>query len=307
MLAPITAGADAYVQSDAPTTNFGTATTLNNQSGTPEARAYVKFTVSGVTGTITKATFRAFTQTSSGSGYELHSVADTTWTEGGLTYSNRPAVGALIGSAVNFTANTWTSVDVTSVVKANGTFSFEMNATSSNPKKYSSRESGANAPQLVLETSAPAGEPAAIAARPAVARPRRSGLPTRRNCCAGHRCLGPARGGSERDLQRSGQWSERQLRRGRRDGHGRLGQRRVATAPQFTANNTAGSFSVSASVAGVSAPATFAPTNAAASAEPARLPPPLAVAEPATVGTAYTTNLAAQGDRRLGPARGERA
>ena len=53
---------------------------------------------------------------------------------------------------------------MTSVVKANGTFSFEMNATSTSLKKYASRESGANAPQLVLETSAPASQPAAVAA-----------------------------------------------------------------------------------------------------------------------------------------------
>ena len=115
-----------------------------------------------MTGTITKATFRVFTQTSSGSGYALHSVADNTWTETGLIYTNRPAVGAVIGSAVNITANTWTSVDVTSVVKTAGVYSFEMNATSANVKKYASRETGANAPQLVLETSAPASQPAAI-------------------------------------------------------------------------------------------------------------------------------------------------
>ena len=113
---------------------------------------------------ITKATFRVFTQTSSGTGYALHSVADNSWTETGLNYTNRPAVGAVIGSAVNFTANTWTSVDVTSVVKTTGTYSFEMNATSTSLKKYASRESGANAPQLVLETSAPASQPAGVSA-----------------------------------------------------------------------------------------------------------------------------------------------
>ena len=52
-------------------------------------------------------------------------------------------------------------MDVTSVVKTTGMYSFEMNATSANLKKYASRESGANAPQLVLETSAPASQPAA--------------------------------------------------------------------------------------------------------------------------------------------------
>ena len=84
VLAPIVAGADAYVQSDLAATNFGTAATLNNVSGTPEALAYLKFDASGVTGTITKATFRVFTQTSSGSGYALHTVADNSWTETGI-------------------------------------------------------------------------------------------------------------------------------------------------------------------------------------------------------------------------------
>ena len=83
VLAPITPSADAYVQSDVPSMNFGTAATLNNIAGTPEARAYVKFDVSGVSGTITKATFRAFTQTSSGRATS-YTVADNTWTEAGL-------------------------------------------------------------------------------------------------------------------------------------------------------------------------------------------------------------------------------
>ena len=87
----------------------------NNTS--PDTRAYLKFNLSGISGTVTKATFRAYTQTSSGSGYELHQVADNSWVEPGLTYSNRPAVGATIGSAVNFTANTWTSVDVSTYVR----------------------------------------------------------------------------------------------------------------------------------------------------------------------------------------------
>ena len=69
VLAPILPSADAYVQSDLAATNFGTAATLNNVSGTPEALAYLKFNVSGVSGTITKATLRVFTQTSSGTGY----------------------------------------------------------------------------------------------------------------------------------------------------------------------------------------------------------------------------------------------
>jgi hypothetical protein len=265
VLAPVAASEDAYVQSDVPATNFGTATTLNNVSGTPEARAYLKFNVSGVSGTITKATFRVFTQTSSGSGYELHAVGDNTWTEAGLTYANRPAVGALVGTAVNFTANTWTSVDVTSVVTANGTFSFEMNAVSTSLKKYASKESGANAPQLVLETSAPASQPAAVAATAGGGQTATVGtafttrLAARVTDASAQPVAGatvtfaaPANGASGT----FGATGATATAVSGSDG--------VATAPQLTANTTAGTYSVSASVAGVATPATFSLTNAAA-------------------------------------------
>jgi hypothetical protein len=267
VLPPIVAGADAYVQSDLPGSNFGTATTLNNVSGAPEALAFLKFTVSGVSGTITKATFRVFTQTSSGSGYELRTVADTTWSETGLNYTNRPAVGAVIGSAVNFTANTWTSVDVTSVVKTTGTYSFEMNATSANLKKYASRESGANAPQLVLETSAPATQPAAVSAVNA-STPQTAAINTAYATNLAAKVVdasaqpvagvtvtfaAPATGASG-SFGSSGASATAVS-----------GADGVATAPQFTANGTAGPFTVTASVAGVSTPASFSLTNQAAS------------------------------------------
>ena len=267
VLPPIVAGADTYVQSDLPGSNFGTATTLNNVSGAPEALAFLKFTVSGVSGTITKATFRVFTQTSSGSGYELRTVADTTWSETGLNYTNRPAVGAVIGSAVNFTANTWTSVDVTSVVKTTGTYSFEMNATSANLKKYASRESGANAPQLVLETSAPATQPAAVSAVNA-STPQTAAINTAYATNLAAKVVdasaqpvagvtvtfaAPATGASG-SFGSSGASATAVS-----------GADGVATAPQFTANGTAGPFTVTASVAGVSTPASFSLTNQAAS------------------------------------------
>ena len=267
VLPPIVASADAYVQSDQAGANFGTAATLNNVSGTPEALAFLKFDVSGVSGTITKATFRVFTQTSSGSGYALRTVADTTWSETALNYTNRPAVGAVIGSAVNITANTWTSVDVTSVVKTTGTYSFEMNATSANLKKYASRESGANAPQLVLETSAPASQPAAVSAVTA-STPQTAAVNTAYATNLAAKVVdasaqpvagvtvsfaAPATGASG-SFGSSGASAT-----------AISGADGVATAPQFTANGTAGPFTVTASVAGVSTPASFSLTNQAAS------------------------------------------
>jgi Calcineurin-like phosphoesterase len=265
VLAPITVSEDAYVQSDVPSANFGTASTLNNVSGTPEARAYLKFNVTGVSGTITKATFRVFTQTSSGSGYELHAVSDNAWTEAGLNYANRPAVGALVGTAVNFTGNTWTSVDVTSVVKNNGTFSFEMNAVSTSLKKYASKESGANAPQLVLETSAPASQPSAVAATAGSGQTATVGTTFTTNLAVKvtDASAQPVQGATVTFTAPSSGPSGSFGAAGA-TATAVSGSDGVATAPQLTANTAAGSFSVSASVAGVATPATFVLTNAAA-------------------------------------------
>ena len=267
MLPPIVASADAYVQSDQAGANFGTAATLNNVSGTPEALAFLKFDVSGVSGTITKATFRVFTQTSSGSGYALRTVADTTWSETALNYTNRPAVGAVIGSAVNITANTWTSVDVTSVVKTTGTYSFEMNATSANLKKYASRESGANAPQLVLETSAPASQPAAVSAvnastpqTAAVNTAYATNLAAKVVDASAQPVAGVTVSFAAPSTGASGSFGSSGA-----SATAISGADGVATAPQFTANATAGPFTVAASVTGVSTPASFSLTNQAAS------------------------------------------
>jgi len=81
----------ARAQSDPATSqNFGSASVLKNTTS-PDTRGFLKFNVAGINGRVTSATFRAFTQSSSGSGYELHSVADNTWTEGGLNFNNKPA------------------------------------------------------------------------------------------------------------------------------------------------------------------------------------------------------------------------
>ena len=265
----LTVSEDSYVRSDEPTGNFGTAQTLNNQSGTPEQRAYLKFNVPGVTG-ITKVTFRAFTLTSSGSGYELHSVADNSWTEGGLNYNNRPAVGPTIGRAKNFKANTWTTVDVTSVVTGSGTFSFEMNATSSSLKLYSSREAGANAPQLVIESSTPPGPPAAIAPVSGTT-PQTAAVNTAFATNLAARvtdAVGQAVSGASVTFTAPASGASGTFAGGGTTASVTTGVDGVATAPQFTANGTAGSYTATAAVAGVT-PATFNLTNTTA---PSSLP-----------------------------------
>jgi hypothetical protein len=142
--------ADAHVQADFPTTNYGGATALRID-GSPVANGYLKFGVSGLTDPVTKATLRLFVRaTGSATAVTVSSVADTTWTESSITYDTAPAIGGQLGSFAP-TAGTWATVDVTSAVKANGTYSFGLKTAATTSRSFDSKE-GANPPQLVVET-----------------------------------------------------------------------------------------------------------------------------------------------------------
>ena len=235
----------------------------NNTS--PDTRAYLKFNLTGISGNVTKATFRAFTQTSSGSGYELHSVADNSWVEPGLTYSNRPAVGGTIGTAVNFTANTWTSVDASTYVKTPGTYSFEMNGTSTSLKQYSSKE-GANPPQLVIQYT-PVATPASLTAVAGDGQSATVGtaFATQLAVKALDASSQPVAGASV-SFSAPASGASAAFAGGARTVSVTTGANGVATAPQLVANATAGAYQVSASTNGVSSPVTFNLTNTRRSA-----------------------------------------
>ena len=149
--------ADSYVDASSSTTNYGTSTSLRFD-GSPVVRSYIMFDLSGVSGTITKATLRVFANTAS-AGYTIGGTA-TTWTETGLTSANAPPVGASVGSSGAFGASSWTSVDVTTLI-GTGKLSLAMSGINSTAVRLSSRESGATtAPQLVVErASAPPPQP----------------------------------------------------------------------------------------------------------------------------------------------------
>jgi len=146
--------ADSYVKADDPTRNFGTETSLRID-GSPVAVAYLKFDVQGLTTAPTRATLKVVSPISSTTPINAKSVADTTWTETGLTYNNAEAPGATVASATPSAPNSVLSFDVTSLVQGNGLVSFALATTSSTSKSPPSRENPTveYRPQLVVETS----------------------------------------------------------------------------------------------------------------------------------------------------------
>jgi hypothetical protein len=144
--------ADAYVKSSPAGSNFGNATTLLADNS-PIARSYLRFNVQGLSATVKHATLRIFANTGSSSGYVVNSLANNTWGELTINYNNSPLPGGAINPSGPVSSGTWTAVDVTSYVTGNNTFSLVLTGASSTQISLASRESGANAPQLVIETN----------------------------------------------------------------------------------------------------------------------------------------------------------
>ena len=143
--------ADAYVAGDFATTNFGTSAVLKADT-TPALQSYLRFNVGNISGTITRATLRLYTTSSSAAGYQVKRVTDQTWEEGKIRYANAPSLGSLIGSSGNFSAGTWVSVDVTSHITGNGIYDLGLTTTSAAIINFNSREAISNQPQLVIHT-----------------------------------------------------------------------------------------------------------------------------------------------------------
>jgi hypothetical protein len=124
--------------------------------GSPPVNSYLRFTVQGLGGSsISQAQLLIHANSSSSSGLSAMTVADNTWGENTITYANAPAMGSTLGTSPPVIGGTWIAFEVTSYVTHEGTFSFEISTSGVTAISLSSRESGTDAPQLVITTSAP--------------------------------------------------------------------------------------------------------------------------------------------------------
>ncbi|WP_457973269.1 Ig-like domain-containing protein [Arthrobacter sp. D1-17] len=151
----LTATADSYVSSGATTTNYGTSTVLGVDSSPVEV-AYLKFDLSAYAGrTLESATLQLRSAGSGSTGTQnVKLVADDTWTETGITYSNRPALGTSIGTLGPTTTNTNYSVPLTASGLAGELgqqLSLGLDSSSSDGLDLNSKEAGSTAaPKLVI-------------------------------------------------------------------------------------------------------------------------------------------------------------
>jgi hypothetical protein len=142
---------DAYVNAGSSTTNYGTSKTLYVDNS-PVEHSYIQFNVQGLSQAPSSVTLKIFANSTSTTGFDVYAVADNTWVESTINYANAPAfAGSKTGSSgAIMTAGQFYSIDVTSLVLGNGLVSFGLLTTSGTAINLSSRENGANAPQLVI-------------------------------------------------------------------------------------------------------------------------------------------------------------
>lgn len=154
--------ADAWVNALKTSKNFGTSTSLRVRGGSSPFRSYLKFTVSGLSGTVVSAKLRLQVTDPSADGGAVYPVADTTWTESGITYSNAPALSSTALSSAGAVTNGQTiDLDLGGAITGNGTYSFALTSANSDAVWYSSKE-GSTPPQLLVTSSSPPPAPAAL-------------------------------------------------------------------------------------------------------------------------------------------------
>jgi PKD repeat protein len=146
----VVTSADSRVSQQYATSIYGSDPSLRvrlDPSGSH--RAYTRFAVSGITGTVTSVKLRLFVTDASPAGGTVYPTSSA-WTESTLNWNNAPAAtGAAIRAIGSTTLNAWVEVDLTGAVAANGTYDFLISDGSSNSAFYSSRE-GAQPPELVI-------------------------------------------------------------------------------------------------------------------------------------------------------------
>src|SRR5881398_2893725 len=167
-LAAVTA--DTYVQSDLPTTNFGTKTQLAVDNGvaanpgtTGVQRTFLRVNVSGVgprqvTGAHLRLQVAKVTNAQSVSGGRLHPLTDCGWNELTMTWNTQPPIdGAVLATTGALAQGQVVDFDVTSAVPGDGVYCFALDTLSTDSALYNSREASVGKPQVAVTAVCPCG------------------------------------------------------------------------------------------------------------------------------------------------------
>jgi len=160
--------ADAHVRDGSSTnTNFGTNTVMEletNATAGNNRDVYFKFDISNSPLPLGSAKLHVFASLSGNGSVvaTVYSVTDTNWTETGITWNNKPALGsAQTNQTFNVKAGAAYDIDVTSFVRSEqnagrGIITLALHSTNTTTllTSINSKENAANKPTLLLNTNA---------------------------------------------------------------------------------------------------------------------------------------------------------
>jgi acid phosphatase type 7 len=140
-----------------PTSNYGSSATLAADGGAhPDVESYLRFNVTGVSGSVSNVKLRLHTTgnagSASGNGPAVYRT-ETSWTETGLTWSNRPArTTQALDDKDAIASNTCLEDDVTAAVTGNGSYAFVVATSSADGTDLYPREATTFRPELIVTT-----------------------------------------------------------------------------------------------------------------------------------------------------------
>ena len=143
--------ADANTAASAPTTNYGTRTSLKTDQS-PAKTMYVRFNPATITSVVRSAKLQVYATASSRAGIEVHPVSNSSWDERTITWNTQPApAGDVLGNSGAFGSRVWVSIDVTGAVQSGVPVTFAIQTASATATSFASREAGTTtSPALVV-------------------------------------------------------------------------------------------------------------------------------------------------------------
>ncbi len=156
---------DGQVRLSQPGNNYGTKGTAKVESG--EFESYFKFAVSGLSGTVRRATLTLHVSSGSTDGSDLGGIiylssnnfrdTEVPWVEEELTAANSPdKIATALQTVGAVPPNEPVDFDVTAAVQGNGVYSFCLTSTSGDQVRYDTKE-GDIQPELTIETGSGSG------------------------------------------------------------------------------------------------------------------------------------------------------
>jgi len=148
--------ADARVEEANPTTNFGSATRLGSDGDQGQRIAsYLRFSLDGIRPVVHSATLRLYVVGDGSVDGPSVFPSSGGWREDSVTWDNSPAAaGPAVARTGAFAPGTWIEVDVTSLVKGDGSLDLLLSQSGHDGAIFYSRQ-GRYAPELTVTSSDP--------------------------------------------------------------------------------------------------------------------------------------------------------